>query len=116
MKNLTLGFKLLIVLSLFLASCSNGVTEKISRKWKLSEMKNPQIDREIANYSNQIKAIGDSANAATDTTKKNFFAGQKVAMEQTMKMMQDDIAKRTNEYFMDFRKDGSYEVNIGSNS
>ncbi len=97
----------------FLAACSGGPKDQISRKWKISGMQNPQIDNIMTKYDAQIISMDDSMKNCTDTTKMKEFKNKKDMMSSQKTMMTSMMDKMKAEGWIEFTKDGKYKQNMG---
>ena len=94
----------------FLAACSGGPKDHISRKWNISGMQNPQMD----NIDAQIISMDDSIKNCTDTTKTKKIKTQREELLKEKTMMNSTIEKMKAEGGIEFKKDGKYKLKMGT--
>ncbi len=92
----------------FLAACSGGNKDMIQKKWKFSEMKNPQMDREMKRMNEALAAAIDSIKAAgTDTTRLAKAKNDSASVDSQIKYINEMISKQS-EGTIEFMKDGKF--------
>ncbi len=104
---------LAILVTVLFISCSGGSDSLIIRKWKLTDLKSPDIESMKSGSEATLKMLDDSIAAATDTAKIRIHTMHKDETKAMMDMLNQRMEEMKNNSFMEFKKDGTYEANMG---
>lgn len=110
--NFFYGIFALLITVLFI-SCSSGSGSLIIGKWKLTELKSPDIDNMKSSSEATMKMLDDSIAATTDTAKIRVHTMHKDETKAMMDMLNQRMDEMKNNSFMEFKKDGTYEASMG---
>lgn len=102
-----------VLITVILISCSGGTNNLISKKWKMSELNSPNIERMITGSEANLKSLEDSIAATTDTTKIKLYINHKDQIKAMMDMLNQKMEEMKSNSFMEFKKDGTYEAKMG---
>jgi len=103
-----------ILITVTFISCSGGSNNKIIGKWKLTDLKSPDIESMRSSSEAMMKMLDDSIAATTDTAKIRIHTMHKDETKSMMDMLNQKMEEMKNNSFMEFKKDGTYEASIGN--